>query len=209
MKPRTEDEIRARSRREAALAFIRDNGPLPGQPPLKSRTCAHADSPRPCSCHLTLAQIAVAEELGNYTLFVFGVPYTGRIRVPYYPPTGFEGAPVVMASRAQAERTFKEATAYVTESAQKRHVAPLASSPEVTHVAAAAPSPSGDAARLCDGCLDILESGASCTRCEAKKSRAPLKFDPVYNSAYAKARRRGPEAVAAFKAEWAAKKATA
>ncbi|HEY6115088.1 MAG TPA: hypothetical protein VI172_03935 [Candidatus Dormibacteraeota bacterium] len=151
--------------REDALAYLKKHGPLPEQPtPDAPRSCAHADFGYPCSCHLTLEQHAVAAELKNYTLYLFGQPFRGRPKVPYYPAPG---APEAVGRPTQ------------------EHVAPVASVPEQAPVAATSQAPTSAA------------------------SRPKRAFDPVYNSAYAKARRRGPEAVAAFKAEWAAKKAAA
>lgn len=168
--------------REDALAYMKKHGPLPEQPPLEGRKCLHAASPRPCSCHLTLEQQGVAAELGNYTLYLFGLPHRGRVKVPYTPPAT---APVVI---DEAHRHANADLARVAEALSRptrQHVAPEASVADEPHVAAAPPAPLSAAAR---------------------PKRA---FDPVYNAAYAKARRRGAEAVAAFKAEWAARKAAA
>ncbi len=67
---------------EEARAYVKKNGPLPEPPDPSARTCGHT---RPCSCHLTLEQHSVASALGAYTLYLFGRPYRGRVKVPYYP----------------------------------------------------------------------------------------------------------------------------
>lgn len=108
-------------RRDEARAVIEAN-PYPAQPGAGETDCNHRGTGRLCSCHLSLAQHAAAEELGDYTLYLFGTPYRGRVKVPHYPSgvigfepaggaVGFEISPEVARQRKRKVATTKTTTA--------------------------------------------------------------------------------------------------
>jgi hypothetical protein len=149
---------------EDAREFVKRYGPLPESPAREDRTCKHKDRPNyPCSCHLTLEQHGVAEGLGNYTLFMFGLPYTGHVKVPYYPGGG------------SGSVSFDER--HVTSDAELRRVHKVGrrrrDKPITTGTTTATPAKSD--------------------------------YDKLWRAAKAK----GGDALAAFKADWKAKKVAA